>query len=256
MKADFTFLLSEAVSKPGILSDAYSVFHEYSVGNMMLAYNQLTARGIPLGPIATYRKWQSQGRSVKKGETAISLYMPVSIPKKTPTGHKTDEFCTIFMVKNRWFAFAQTEGQDIDHPKPPDWNYDLALTNLAITEKSYDVIDGNTQGYAQGNQIAINPVAKYPHKTRFHELAHVVLGHTDTQAMMDDHLIRRDIKEVEAECVAYICCSTLDLTGLEESRHYIQEWMNGTPIEEKSARNILTAANKILDAGKPPVCYS
>jgi hypothetical protein len=93
-------------------------------------------------------------------------------------------------------------------------------------------------------------------RERTYELAHVVLGHTDTQAMMDDHLIRRDIKEVEAECVAYICCSTLDLTGLEESRHYIQEWMNGTPIEEKSARNILTAANKILDAGKPPVCYS
>lgn len=41
MKTDFTFLLSEAVSKPGILSDAYSVFHEYSVGNMMLALRSL-----------------------------------------------------------------------------------------------------------------------------------------------------------------------------------------------------------------------
>jgi hypothetical protein len=37
-------LLQDAVDQPGILSSAYSVFHNYSIGNQMLAYGQLAAR--------------------------------------------------------------------------------------------------------------------------------------------------------------------------------------------------------------------
>jgi len=41
------------------------------------------------------------------------------------------------------------------------------------------MMNGNAQGYASpAKQIAINPVAALPHKTMFHELAHMVLGHT------------------------------------------------------------------------------
>ena len=38
--------------------------------------------------------------------------------------------------------------------------------------------DENMLGYARGRTIAVSPISPLPHKTRFHELAHVLLGHT------------------------------------------------------------------------------
>jgi hypothetical protein len=42
----------------------------------------------------------------------------------------------------------------------------------------------------------------------------------------------------------------LGLSGLEESRGYIQHWMTGTNISDKTAQRIFSAANNILEAGK------
>jgi hypothetical protein len=110
--------------------------------------------------------------------------------------------------------------------------------------------DGNCQGYAEGRSIAINPVAVLPHKTRFHEIAHIVLGHTLEHKMADSELTPRDIREVEAESVAYILCQLLGLKGEEESRGYIQSWLKDKDIEDASARKIFSAVDKILKSGQ------
>ena len=55
--------------------------HGYSLGNQLLAYSQCVARDIPVGPIATFKKWKDLGRSVSKGQKAIALVMPVTISK-------------------------------------------------------------------------------------------------------------------------------------------------------------------------------
>jgi len=93
-------------------------------------------------------------------------------------------------------------------------------------------------------------VAEYPHKTRFHEIAHVVLGHTKEGLMTDSEFTPRDVREVEAEGVAYILCALLGLPGLDESRGYIQNWLEGAVITDKSAQRIFSTANKILEAGQ------
>jgi hypothetical protein len=67
--------------------------------------------------------------------------------------------------------------------------------------------------------------------------------------MHDDDRTPKDIREVEAESVAYILCSVLDLPGLIESRGYIQSWLSGSEITDKSAQRIFGAADKILKAG-------
>lgn len=59
-----------------------------------------------------------------------------------------------------------------------------------------------------------------PHRTLFHELAHVVLGHTAESQMTDDERTPRNLQEVEAEAVALICCESLGLSGSPvRSRH-------------------------------------
>lgn len=245
-------MLADAINKPGVLSSAYSAFHDYSIGNQMLAWGQLHARGLPLGPIATYKDWQKLGRQVRRDEKAIELVMPVTVNKKDESGEKTGDSFTWFTMKPRWFTLAQTEGADYAHEaKTPEWDAATALAALKIEEVAYNSADGNCQGYATGSQIAINPVAALPHKTRFHEIAHVVLGHTKEQAMQDGEHTPRDIREVEAESVAYLCISLLGLPGQAESRGYIQHWLAGSKIEDKSAQRIFSAADKILKAGKP-----
>src|SRR5438132_13604860 len=74
----FRQLLNEAVSKPGTLMRAYSLFWNYSLGNQILALIQANNRGIQLGPIASFNRWKELGRYVKKGQKAIELCMPVT----------------------------------------------------------------------------------------------------------------------------------------------------------------------------------
>ena len=72
----FADLLQSAVTEPGILSQAYSQFHSYSLGNQLLAMMQCHQRGIEPGPMATYPRWRELGRHVKRGEKALTLCMP------------------------------------------------------------------------------------------------------------------------------------------------------------------------------------
>ena len=71
--------------------------------------------------------------------------------------------------------------------------------------------------------------------------------------MADGNVLPRDIKEAEAESVAYLCCATLGLPGLEESRDYIQGWLGSKEQSDefgkKSASRVFSAADKILKAG-------
>lgn len=251
-KANFTQLLRDAVNQPGIISKAYSTFYGYSLGNQLLAWSQCMARDIPLGPIATFKKWQDLGRQVRKGEKAIALVMPVTISKKDEAGEKTGDVFQMFTMRNNWFVMSQTDGEDFANEVPvPTWDKARALETLGITETAFAIANGNVQGYAQLDTIAVNPVAEYPHKTRFHEIAHCVLGHTKEGLLTDSEMTPRDVREVEAEGVAYLLCALLDLPGLHESRGYIQNWLADAEISDKSAQRIFSAANKILEAGQP-----
>ena len=82
-------LLHKAVTEPGIVSTAFSRFHQYSLGNQLLAYVQCKRRGIELGPIGTFMRWKELSRHVKKGERAITLCMPVT-GKRTADRHNDE----------------------------------------------------------------------------------------------------------------------------------------------------------------------
>jgi hypothetical protein len=119
---------------------------------------------------------------------------------------------------------------------------------------AFDLTDGNVQGYARERTIAVSPLAALPHKTTFHELGHVLLGHTAEAELSDTEHTPRSLREVEAEAVALICCESLDLPGADFARGYIQNWnASGEPIPEHSAQKIFRAADLILKAGAPPV---
>jgi antirestriction protein ArdC len=241
--------------------EAYSAFHNYSIGNQILALVQCQLRGLQAGPINTFPKWQELGRHVKRGERALILCMPITSKRKTddaqPEHSDEEKTFTTFVYKARWFVLAQTDGAELQPRVTPEWDVGKALRALDIQTIPFDSTDGNCQGFARRRQIAINPVAQLPHKTLFHELGHVVLGHTVEADFTDTEQTPRNLREVEAESVALLCCEALNLEGADYCRGYIQNWLcpaigyNGDGIPEKSAQKIFRAADQILRSGRP-----
>lgn len=249
--AAWNTLLIEAIEKPGTLAECYQMFHDYSYGNQMLAYFQIKAKGLPIGPVASFNAWKALGRFVKKGEKAIVLCMPII--KKDDAGNVNGIF---FIYKRNWFCLAQTEGAEYQMPPAINgWDVQKALDTLGIAQIPFAMMDGNCQGYASHGKVAINPIAAHPARTLVHEMAHVLMHQRAGEAdSIDGTTLGREFKEVEAEAVAYIIGETLGFGTPEESRGYLQHWlknMGADRIDDKAAQRIFRAADKILKAGMP-----
>lgn len=267
-------LLKQAVNEPGKLLEAYRAFHNYSYANCLLAASQLIERGLAIGPLATFEAWKAKGRHVKKGQKAIVLCRPVtfkvpakkkeaasqqepasgqlklSFDSKSSTEQEETVMVRKFVYEAKWFSLSQTDGKDYQLPDM-QWNKEQALKALSITEIPFEMQSGNCQGYAIEQSFAINPLAQLPAKTMFHEMAHILLGHT-TSPDYQSHTgldLPLNEKELEAESVALLCLASLDLPGVEYCRGYIQNWFKGNEIKEATAQRIMGVADKILKAG-------
>ena len=180
--------------------------------------------------------------------------MPITVKRKraevVPDADEPSDIITRFVYKPRWFVMSQTSGDPIPEAVEPSWDRETALSGLDVTEVPFDHTNGNCMGFARDRSIAINPINPLPHKTRFHELAHVLLGHTSAGVQADSEVTPRNLRECEAEAVALLCCAALDLPGVAECRGYIQHWWGeGREIPERSAQRVLKAADQILKAG-------
>jgi len=263
---DWSQILIDAVNKPGVISTAYKAFWNYSTGNQLLAMFECLVRKIEPGPIHTYRGWMKLNRQVRKGERAITLCMPVSWvqpvdpkkylqPREDPADHQQVVIRRRFVYRPNWFVLSQTDGEEYTPLAIPAWEERQACHALLIDRVLFKHTDGNVQGYAQAKTYAVSPLAYLPHRTMFHEIAHIILGHTDELMGLIDSGERtpKDIREVEAEAVSLICCQSLGLPGEEFSRGYLQHWLGEQKIEERSVHRIFHAADRILKAGLPPV---
>lgn len=214
----------------------------------MWAMHQMHMRGLEVSPIATFKKWQSLGRQVNKGSKAIALIMPFTFKDK----ENGDKPKTVFVPKNNWFAMSQTTGEDVEFPKT-EFDFEKAMQNLNITKVAFSHTDGNTQGYAQKRQIAINPIAQLPIKTMIHEMAHVILGHTENMpnGLVDEVAMSRDLREAEAEGVAL--CVSLALGYQEHVPYcvgYVKSWRKEQEFPVDSMKKVFRVTNEILKAGQ------
>jgi hypothetical protein len=185
--------------------------------------------------------------------------MPVTCQRKGNDDQPADDSSheitaqafTRFVYRPNWFVLAQTDGLEVEAIATPNWDQVRALDTLGIVEEPFTMTDGNCQGYARQRSIAVSPLAELPYKTRFHELAHVVLG--AEAGLTDSELTPRSLREVEAECVALVCLEALGMPGADHCRGYIQAWNQrraAEPIPERSAQRILKTADVILKAGR------
>jgi antirestriction protein ArdC len=258
-------LINKALTEPGTINKAFSLFHDYSFSNTLLAYFQMQAKGLDVTPIGTFRKWKSLGKTVAKGSKALAILYPVfsSFWKdeevKNEDGSKTIKRVKItyisgFQVHHEHFALSQCKEYGEETPQRVDLNIDWnrVLADLKIKKVEWDSIEGNAQGYARPMQreLAINPLCSTADKTMVHEIAHVLL-HGNDEEFIDNNVLSRNIKEVQAEMVAYLVMSMLGVTDeevLSESRGYIQNWLKDGKVEPSETKQVMRAVDKILEA--------
>lgn len=256
-KLNWSQLMDEALNAPGNLTGVYDRFHEYSITNMILFLSQ----GIH-EPVASYKRWQSLGRHVLKGTRAKEVIVPVlvkgepePVQEDEPIEQKRERIARLvgFKLVRGVFPLSDTEGKEPPPVQLPGWDVETALEKLKITRVPFEALDGNIQGYSRGREIALNPIAVSPEKTLFHELGHVVLGHTLT-SQLSEYAQHRGIMEFQAEATSYLALNELEKLDEETASHsrgYIRHWLsNEQPPGEREIRLVFAATETILKAGR------
>lgn len=216
-----------------------SKFHSYSLGNIwliMLAKPEATF-------VAGFHKWKSMGRWVRKGERGIPILAPVLIKQEDQDGIETKHLVGFKVVYV--FDVAQTLGKPL--PEPPDWK--SPEKNLELNERliqfaqshdisvNYKSLRGEAQGVSRGGAIDIDLIAGT--KTLVHEIAHELLHKAE------ENQFSRNIKEIEAEAIAYVVCAYYDLKGLN-SPNYIANFLNDAAVIHTHLERIRSTAAKII----------
>ena len=250
---DWQQLLETALSTPGSVGNVYNRFYEYSFLNQTF----LRLQGVT-EPVATYKRWQALGRQVLRGSRAHAIIRPMLARVPAPEGqHEPDDEAEPrqrllgFKLVRCLFTVSQTEGEPLPPVELPRWDLATALDRLTIRQVPFDLLDGNTQGYSVGRDYAINPVAADPARTTFHELGHIVLGHTE--AAPDVEQQHRGEGEFQAEATAYLCLNELERLTEEAASHsrgYIQHWLRGQRPSDAAIRAVFAATDAILKAGR------
>lgn len=237
--------MEEALTMPGRISSIYSRFYPYSFNNQVLLWMQGVTE-----PVATFKRWQEMKRQVKRGSKAKAILRPITIKLKDELDDQGQpKQLTKFKLVNCLFGASETEGDELPEYVPPTWSEEKAFAELDIKRAPFEMLDGNVQGYSFGRNVAISPVAAYPVKTLFHELGHVVLGHTVGKQGEEYH---RGIAEFQAEATAYLCMNDQGLTehfDAAASRGYIQSWLKGETPPDAAIREVFKAVDVILRAG-------
>lgn len=252
-KLDWQQLLNEALTAPGNLGNVYSRFHDYSLTNCLLFLMQGLHE-----PVASYSRWQSLGRQVVKGAKAKEVIVPLLVNEKPPEDETLEEKreraarLIGFKVVRAVFGVSDTEGKDLSPVPTPGWDLQKALDKLGIHEAPFTSTNGNLQGYSHDLEFAINPVAVNRNKTVYHELGHIVLGHT-LPHHFEEYQAHRGVMEFQAEAAAYLVMNELEVMDEETASHsrgYIRHWLGEEQPPDQAIRQVFTAADRILRAGR------
>jgi hypothetical protein len=191
-------------------------------------------------------------QQVLKGSRAAEIVRPITVTRKNDDGEVEATF-TRFKPVRCLFTYSQTDGEELPPAEMPGWDLDRALDTLNIRRAPYTLLDGNIQGLSWGRNIAVNPVATDPLGTTYHELAHVVLGHTEPDKAAQ-YAVHRGIFEFQAEATSYLTMHELEVMGEDlasESRAYIQGWIRDERPNDLAIRQVFVATDQILRDGRP-----
>ena len=198
---------------------AMAKFHTYSFGNIMLIARQKP----DATNVAGLRTWNSLGRFVKRGEKGIFILAPMvgrRSPKDVATDEPSDDATTegqrtLYGFRAVYvFDVSQTEGKDL--PTLTEVNGDVSgyrerlfkFVEAQSVELSFSERIAPAKGLSHGGKITLfsgmQPAEEF--STLVHEIAHEMLHRGDRRT-----LTTKQVRETEAEAVAFVVCQSVGL---------------------------------------------
>ncbi|MGN7299473.1 ArdC-like ssDNA-binding domain-containing protein [Ferdinandcohnia sp. SAFN-114] len=203
----------------------------YSFRNIMVARAQLQNAWY----IASFKRWNELGRTVKKGEKALRIFAPRFVKTKDEEDGNGEETKLVGFVTIPIFDHSQTEGEPLPIEKIkielegdcPEAREIISLAEQVARQDNCPITYGDA-GSANGfympanhsitvsDKLSVNQRCK----TLVHELVHSKVHRHDTKSS-------RKEKEVVAEGSAYVVCSFFGLDTSDYSFHYVKSWSQG-----------------------------
>jgi N-terminal domain of anti-restriction factor ArdC len=237
-------------------------FHTYSFGNIMLI-----ARQKPTATrVAGIRTWNSLGRFVKRGEKGILILAPMIGRRK-----RTEEIATEIDSDNAAeerkpeqqlygfravyvFDVSQTEGKQLPTLTDVEGNVTGYRERLIEYVESqhiklrYSEKIAPAKGLSSGGRITLlagmQPAEEF--STLVHEMAHEMLHRSERRT-----LTTKQVRETEAEAVAFVVCQSVGLHTGTASADYIQLWNGDANLLAESLEVVQRTAAVILGAITP-----
>lgn len=227
-----------------------SIFHGYSLNNTILIMLQRPDSSL----VAGYKKWQSIGRQVKKGEKSITILCPCSTkrmeklldengkPVLDENGkEKKVEVPIPYFRPGNVFDVSQTVGKPVETLSPKELmnsvdgyeNFLQSLISISPVKVVFDNIESGAKGIYYPNEEKIVVQTGMSNlqtlKTLVHESAHARLHNNQA---MEKTKKNRETEEVEAESVAYCVLSAFGFDTSDYSFPYIAGWSSGKDMKE------------------------
>jgi antirestriction protein ArdC len=217
-------------------------FHRYSWGNCLLIAMAKPDATL----VAGFSQWKRLGRMVRQGEKAIRIMAPCPVRREDPKTGDAEE--RVFFKSACVFDVSQTEGKELPDFEVPDiernaTNLLAALQDVAtrrgIAVQFVNLPEGH-YGSSKGGaiEIATGHSTGQQAKSLAHEIAHERLHWVQDGQI--DQTVSREIRELEAEAVAYVVCRHFDLDVELRASRYIAHWGG----DAKKLSSSLTRASK------------
>jgi antirestriction protein ArdC len=231
---------------------AMARFHTYSFGNVMLIARQKP----DATNVAGVRTWNSLGRFVRRGEKGILILAPMvtTRPKKNDGEEVTEDAKEaqpqLFGFRAAYvFDITQTEGQEL--PALTEVQGDTGghrerlvkfVESQGVT-LNYSERIGPAKGLSHGGEITLltglQPAEEF--STLVHEIAHEMLHRGERRT-----LTSKQVRETEAEAVAFVVCQAIGLETGTASQDYIHLWQGNAKLLRESLEAVQQTAGTIL----------
>jgi hypothetical protein len=251
-------------------------FHSYSFYNLLGIYLQNPQAQL----VAGAKTWKKKhNRDLKDGEYFKALWVLAPM-FKTNTYFVTvkDENGNVVLNEDgsekveqkTWkkltnflsvpvYDINQTTGEELDigmnSAKFNGHQMTMEEVMVAFPEFNIRMVESISDGTAKWDSKDIT-VARRKNKAQevastFHELAHHLLGHTDSGNRKGrfENKSQQEIKEtveLEAEAVAYLVCTAVGIEHKEGSATYIGSWRGNREKIERSAYRVLKVAGDMI----------
>ena len=236
---------------------AMAKFRNYSFGNIMLIARQKP----DATNVAGLRTWNSLGRFVPRGEKGIFILAPMVRNKRNKdenleqnTDAKESQR-TLYGFRGVYvFDVTQTEGKEL--PTLTEVNGDVSgyrerlfkFVQAQRVELSFSEGIAPAKGLSYGGKITLlsgmQPAEEF--STLTHEIAHEMLHRGDRRT-----LTTKQVRETEAEAVAFVVCQAIGLETGTASADYIQLWHGDADLLRESLEAVQQTAAVILGGIAP-----